>query len=219
MRRFYGLFLLLAFANYARATPTFDFVGTAINTTHPDKPVAAQIHMTVGSGGCKLFVSLPLNGSGLCILKSFDEQSGQIEIISYGPPIIAWHGTVKGNLASGSYTIDAGAQTGSFYLAISRLPEKNPAPEPHKEPSPAISVIPSRSSCVPTIESAITGEIEGWDGETIFKLDNGQIWQQAEYDYTYFYEYHPDITIYETRAGCRMKVEDEDETVLVKRIK
>jgi hypothetical protein len=56
-------------------------------------------------------------------------------------------------------------------------------------------------------------------GETIFKLDNGEIWQQAEYDYTYFDAYHPDVTIYQTSAGCRMRVEDEDETVIVKRIK
>jgi hypothetical protein len=76
-----------------------------------------------------------------------------------------------------------------------------------------------RSSCSPAIESSISGEVSGWSGETIFKLDNGQIWQQAEYDYTYFYEYHPDVTIYETRLGCRMKVEDEEETLLVKRIK
>jgi hypothetical protein len=78
---------------------------------------------------------------------------------------------------------------------------------------------PVRSSCSPAIESTISGEIEGWDGDTIFKLDNGQIWQQAEYDYTYFYAYRPDVTIYQTSAGCRMKVEDETETVLVKRIK
>jgi len=78
---------------------------------------------------------------------------------------------------------------------------------------------PVRSSCAPAIESTISGEIEGWDGDTIFKLDNGQIWQQAEYDYTYFYAYRPDVTIYQTSAGCRMKVEDETETVLVKRVK
>lgn len=76
-----------------------------------------------------------------------------------------------------------------------------------------------RSSCSPAIESTISGEIEGWEGETVFKLDNGQIWQQAEYDYTYFYAYRPDVTIYQTSAGCRMKVEDETDTVLVKRIK
>ncbi len=78
---------------------------------------------------------------------------------------------------------------------------------------------PVRSSCSPAIESTISGDIEGWDGDTIFKLDNGQIWQQAAYDYTYFYAYRPEVTIYQTSAGCRMKVEDETETVLVKRIK
>jgi hypothetical protein len=78
---------------------------------------------------------------------------------------------------------------------------------------------PVRSSCSPAIESTISGDIEGWDGDTIFKLNNGQIWQQAAYDYTYFYAYGPEVTIYQTSAGCRMKVEDETETVLVKRIK
>jgi hypothetical protein len=217
--RLTALLLLLASISYAQEAPTLDFVGTAINTTTPDKPVAAQIHMTVGNGGCKLTVSPPLTGSGPCRIKSFDENSGRIEIVSDGPPSIVWSGTVKGNLASGSYKIDVGAQTGSFYFAISKQSETEAEPSPQREPAPAVRVVPSRSSCVPAVESAITGEIEGWDGETIFKLDNGQIWQQAEYDYTYFYEYHPDVTIYQTSAGCRMKVEDEDDTVLVKRIK
>ncbi len=75
------------------------------------------------------------------------------------------------------------------------------------------------SSCSPAIESTISGEFNGWEGETIFKLDNGQIWQQAEYDYTYSYSYRPDVTIYQTSSGCRLKVEDEEETIIVKRIK
>jgi hypothetical protein len=78
---------------------------------------------------------------------------------------------------------------------------------------------PSGSGCAPAIESTISGEFTGWEGETIFKLDNGQIWQQAEYAYTYSYSYRPDVTIYQTAVGCRLKVEDEDETILVKRIK
>lgn len=73
--------------------------------------------------------------------------------------------------------------------------------------------------CNPAIESTISGDFEGWEGETIFKLDNGQIWKQAEYAYMYSYSYRPDVTIYQTSAGCRMKVEDEDETILVHRIK
>jgi len=75
------------------------------------------------------------------------------------------------------------------------------------------------SSCSPTVEATIAGNFNGWDGESVFKLDNGQIWQQAEYSYMYSYAYRPEVTIYHTSAGCKMKVEDEEETVLVERIK
>jgi hypothetical protein len=80
------------------------------------------------------------------------------------------------------------------------------------------SAVP-KSSCTPAVESTISGEFTGWEGETIFKFDNGQIWQQAEYNYTYSYSYRPEVTIYQTSQGCRMKVEDEDETILVRRIR
>ena len=76
-----------------------------------------------------------------------------------------------------------------------------------------------RFDCTLAIESSISGDFEGWSGETLFKLDNGQIWEQAEYDYMYTYDYHPDVTVYSTSSGCRMKVEGEEETILVRRIK
>jgi hypothetical protein len=77
----------------------------------------------------------------------------------------------------------------------------------------------TKSDCVPAVESTIEGDFNGWDGETIFKLDNGEIWEQEEYDYFYSYSYRPDVTIYQTDSGCRMKVADVDETILVRRIK
>jgi hypothetical protein len=83
---------------------------------------------------------------------------------------------------------------------------------------PPQSRTPTRTDCSPAIESAIKGTFKGWTGDTVFQLDNGQIWQQAEYDYTYSYAYHPDVTIYQTTGGCRMKVEDESETIIVRRI-
>jgi hypothetical protein len=89
----------------------------------------------------------------------------------------------------------------------------NQGREPASRPSVA------RNSCAPAVESTISGEFRGWEGETIFKLSNGQIWQQAEYDYNYTYSYQPEVTIYEVGGGCRMKVEDEEETIMVKRIK
>lgn len=87
----------------------------------------------------------------------------------------------------------------------------------HSTPVPNLNT--TSGGCTPAIESAISGEFKGWDGETIFKLNNGQIWQQAEYDYMYSYSYSPDVTIYSTQSGCRMKVEDEEETIIVKRLK
>ncbi len=92
-----------------------------------------------------------------------------------------------------------------------QLATRNAAEEPPQ------STVQSR--CSPAVESTLAGEFEGWSGETIFKLDNGQIWEQAEYAYTYSYSYGPEVTIYQVRGGCRMKVEDEDETILVRRIK
>lgn len=69
------------------------------------------------------------------------------------------------------------------------------------------------------IESQIDGAFEGWDGETIFKLTNGQIWQQSSYAYHYHYAFMPEVVIYKTSGGYKMKVDDVDETIYVRRIK
>jgi hypothetical protein len=94
-------------------------------------------------------------------------------------------------------------------LVVARNPTSTPTP----------TIRRGVSDCSPAIESTISGEFSGWDGETIFKLDDGQIWEQAEYSYMYSYQYRPDVTIYETASGCRMKVEDEDETIIVKKLR
>jgi hypothetical protein len=212
-----ALFNLLASAWCVLAADPFSLVGTVINTTEPEKPMAAPARLDVnGQGACELTISPPLVGSGVCSIKVYEEKSGHIEITSTGSVNIAWTGVVKGNIVSGSYRVDPGMQIGNFYFAIVRpdtvAVTPNPQPIPRSAPS-------SQGPCVPAIESSISGEFHGWDGDTIFKLDNGQIWEQAEYEYTYSYSYHPDVTIYQTSSGCRMKVEDENETLIVKRIK
>ena len=212
-----SIFLLLAPVAYSQLNLDFQLSGTAINTTNAD-PVAAPAKIIVQNGGCKLIVSLPLVGSGNCLIKGFDRNTKHIEIVSFGPPTITWTGVLKGNLASGTYKVEVGSQTGTFYFALlKRTDEELVAPPAIVQR--AVPYSPHFGSCVPAIESAISGEVHGWDGETIFKLDNGQIWQQAEYDYNYFYDYNPDVTIYQTSGGCRMKVEGENETLPVKRIK
>lgn len=74
------------------------------------------------------------------------------------------------------------------------------------------------SSCPDVIEAKIDGEFSGWQGESIYKLTNGQIWQQATYSYSYTYKYSPGVIIFPGAGGCKMKVDDAD-PVAVKRIK
>lgn len=60
---------------------------------------------------------------------------------------------------------------------------------------------------LPLIESRIDGRFEGWSGDTFFKLENGQIWQQASYAKTYSDKYRPRVVISRTGAGYEMQVE------------
>lgn len=69
------------------------------------------------------------------------------------------------------------------------------------------------------IESRIEGEFNGWDGETIFRLTNGQIWQQDEYDYHYSYRYRPEVMIVETRRGWMMSVDGVNDQIRVRRLR
>lgn len=68
------------------------------------------------------------------------------------------------------------------------------------------------------IVSRIDGDFNGWDGETIFKLTNGQVWQQSKYAYYYKYKFMPKVIIYREGAGYKMKLDGYDKTVDVKRI-
>nr|WP_298659487.1 hypothetical protein [uncultured Flavobacterium sp.] len=69
------------------------------------------------------------------------------------------------------------------------------------------------------IETQIEGDFEGWDGETIFQMTNGMIWQQSSYDYRYHYAYRPDVLIYSKSGTYYMRVEDVNDEIEVVRIK
>ena len=70
------------------------------------------------------------------------------------------------------------------------------------------------------IESKIDGTFKGWRGDTIIKLTNGQIWQQAEYYYSYRFGYRRlDVLIYQTDGVYKMKVEGDDRSVRVIRLR
>lgn len=75
------------------------------------------------------------------------------------------------------------------------------------------------SASASTIESQIEGDFEGWEGETIVKLTNGQIWQQNEYYYTYHYAFMPHVLIIKSGNGYKMKVDGVNKLIGVIQIR
>ena len=88
------------------------------------------------------------------------------------------------------------------------------------EALPAKPKSETRKSLTPqVIESQIDDDFEGWEGETIVKLTNGQIWQQREYYYQYHYAFMPKVIIYRTDGDYKMKVDGIEKAVGVERLK
>lgn len=53
----------------------------------------------------------------------------------------------------------------------------------------------------------------------MFKLLNGQIWQQAEYAYKYCYRFMPDVLIFKSGTGDKMTVDGVDGIISVRRLR
>jgi len=89
-----------------------------------------------------------------------------------------------------------------------------------KSPSHRIQKdLPREQITEDVIESYIEGEFTGWDGETIFRLANGQIWQQSSYAYMYHYAYRPKVLIFKSRNVYKMKVDGVNQTINIRRLK
>ena len=69
------------------------------------------------------------------------------------------------------------------------------------------------------IGSRIDGEFTGWEGGTIFTLQNGQMWQQSSYAYACAYAYSPAVLIYGSGPVYKMRVEGLDSDIAVTRLK
>jgi hypothetical protein len=78
-----------------------------------------------------------------------------------------------------------------------------------------------RSSAVPDeIQTRYDGEFSGWSGNTLFRLENGQVWKQAQSGRSSYRAAHPVVTIKRTALGSyRLLVEGSDESIRVERVK
>lgn len=64
------------------------------------------------------------------------------------------------------------------------------------------------------IESNIDGTFEGWKGDTVYKLTNGQVWKQKVYKYEYKYAFRPEVIIAEINGSYVMQVEGTNAEVM-----
>jgi hypothetical protein len=71
-----------------------------------------------------------------------------------------------------------------------------------------------------TISSSLVGKFSGWDGQTVFELENGMIWAQADKGKFHIKEIeNPAVTIEPGLFGAwNLSIEGYDEDCRVKRI-
>lgn len=86
-----------------------------------------------------------------------------------------------------------------------------------------VQAVSSRSSAPKeskgVIESIIVNKFEGLNSGNIYKLANGQIWEQVEPWVWVWVWVNPSVIIYPASGGYKMKVENIEHAVLVQRIK
>jgi hypothetical protein len=74
-------------------------------------------------------------------------------------------------------------------------------------------------SAAKVIESRIDGDFNGFEHGNIYKLTNGQIWEQTEFRISVRVRVNPAVTIIASGGGYKMLVEGINESVEVKRLK
>ena len=67
-------------------------------------------------------------------------------------------------------------------------------------------------------DSRIAGEFSGWNGDTVFELDNGTKWKQARYQYTYSYKYRPRAQIFQQGGQYLLAVDGMNEMIEVRQL-
>lgn len=55
------------------------------------------------------------------------------------------------------------------------------------------------------VDSYISGDFEGWDGDAVYALDDGSRWELVNYSYLYAYQFRPRTIVW--RDGDRFFME------------
>ena len=68
------------------------------------------------------------------------------------------------------------------------------------------------------IRSQVAGAFTGYNDSAIFRLTNGQVWQQKRYKYKYKYKYRPKIRIYQDSGRWFAEFDCMEEPIEVVRV-
>jgi hypothetical protein len=80
--------------------------------------------------------------------------------------------------------------------------------------------VPVAAEVPSAITARLKGEFRGWDGNTIFRLDNGQVWQQrVGGGYRSIKMMNPEVVVKKGRFGYYLEILSSGRSVGVKRIR
>jgi hypothetical protein len=67
-------------------------------------------------------------------------------------------------------------------------------------------------------DGVIVSDFSGFDSSSRFQFDNGHVWQQIEYKYSYHYAYRPRAIVVDGVNGTVLHVEGMSDSIHVRRI-
>lgn len=125
---------------------------------------------------------------------------------------------------SNSASNNSSARTATSSTPVNRAPATVAAPDRPRESAADTSDFGRELEMTregpQSVSSRYDGTFNGWTGDTIFRLENGQVWQQAESDRLAYDAERPVITIRRGWFGVYyLKVEGANKQIRVKRIK
>jgi hypothetical protein len=83
----------------------------------------------------------------------------------------------------------------------------------------ALSPEPAPSGNPGVMETRMDGDFTGWDGGTVFRFTNGQVWRQVSFGTVRQFVRSPKVTLVATGGGWRLQVEGVPQSIYVSRVR
>lgn len=70
-----------------------------------------------------------------------------------------------------------------------------------------------------SIQSRIDGNFNGWEGDTVVKLENGQVWQQVDFKFKFAFKFRPKVLVFRDGGNYYMIIEGVNDKIKVRQIR